>query len=1065
MISMSMLSVFSNEYPQNSGASELTDAQEEVLYSHSSTSHWEYDSSAGGGWGDWAESIALDDQGNAYITGTFVSNNITFGNIILNNSGNDPLCNPIPCGYEMDAFVAKLDPHGDWLWAIRPVGYGVEEGLAIDVDSAGHAYVTGDFTPISDGNGGQIGPQFGQWQLSSAGGYDGYIAKVSSNGQWLWALSRGGQCNDMIWDIDIGSNGDIYFAGEFGFSGPAGCGSNGYGMNAAVGKLNPAAPYGQVLWTRESVQGQVASTVTSLDRAFGVSVDDNGDAYITGKKHQNSTFDGMGAHPSHPVHKSVFTAKINSTGDWQWVNYGYGSTPTDGWGDVVYDAGAVYVVGWQNGTGSGNGVVHSLDAQNGQLQWESETGCGSQWSGTPICPTRLEHVEVDTDGDIYVTGSFKTDDANGYGSWLEVGGAVHLGNGIDSLLIAQLKPNGDWNWSISHGECGNFGQSNCPGDITPFGLAINGTEEIYIAGYFDHQSITLEDGMANWGKNHPTGGTSLGVGGMLDAFAAKYIRCPPGDVLEPSGGSSAMKSSPVQGGNESESLCGPPLTNTPVNNGGSGGGGSPPTPSLPWGDVPVSTNTPSGGTGCDHVIQGKQGYGDASHPVDDNTFYWDPVTSSWQEAHIVSFEQGWETVGWAGLQSGLPWNTNGWSWIAPDGDSANLAVNSPNSTTFAQTMVVPAEAYNIRVNYRAFADDFVSQVEVHSGGFTQNSDILLHSSTSGDNRASMIWGDTHWPGQSPMGNPWPSSTPLPIWWTPSSTTTPITISLSVSDTLTEASEKSGGLAFHWMVQYCLNVENEPEELPGFFETYESFNCPNPYYQTGSGAGSYAGDTQVRSNAGTTWDLATGVQQAPHWTATSSATASIAGSPPASAEWIWMDDPNIIIDNYVWVVHGFPIPIPASGNTQFTGGYANLHFSVDQTIVSAKIVDSGLNDLSQGGFAIPSFSTGNSHLADQIYSATVNLDPTATYQAGDYLYILILAQDWTDGNTYADGNNTHGINFFVETCFSYDTEIGDLEAEPLKDDQGAVPGFGAAFALLGVFMAAFATTIRRRSCDF
>ena len=173
MVSMSMLGVFSNEYPPNSGASELTEAQEEVLYSHSSTSHWEYDSSAGGGWGDWAESIALDDQGNAYVTGTFVSNNITFGNIVLNNSGDDPLCNPVPCGFDMDAFVAKLDPHGDWLWAIRPEGYGVEEGLAIDVDSAGHAYVTGDFTPISDGNGGQIGPQFGQWQLSSAGGYDG----------------------------------------------------------------------------------------------------------------------------------------------------------------------------------------------------------------------------------------------------------------------------------------------------------------------------------------------------------------------------------------------------------------------------------------------------------------------------------------------------------------------------------------------------------------------------------------------------------------------------------------------------------------------------------------------------------------------------------------------------------------------------------------------------------------------------------------------------------------------------------------------------------------------------
>jgi hypothetical protein len=795
----------------------------------------------------------------------------------------------------------------------------------------------------------------------------------------------------------------------------------------------------------------VSSTVHAYDDGNGVSVDDNGNAFITGMKHRNTTFDGLGASPSHPAYKNPFTAKIDSTGSWQWVNYGHGSNSAHNSADVVVDAGSVYVVG---NVQYGKGVVQSLDAQNGQWQWTSETGCGSQWAGTPTCPTKLTAIEIDGNGDIYIAGSFKTDTASGWGSWLEVGNSIQHGGGIDSLLIAQLKPNGDWNWSISHGECGNFGQANCPGDITPWGLAINNTEEIYIAGHFNHESITLEDGMANYGfyqqQLYP------GAGGDLDAFAAKYIRCPPGDVAVPSGGnnSSMMKTPPVQNGNVSESLCGPPPTNPPVNN------SNPPNPppSLPFGDVPLSSNAPSGGNGCDHIVQGNQGSGDPTHPIDDNTFYWDPVSSSWQPAHIVSFEQGWETVGWSGLQSGLPWNSNGWSWIAPDGDSANLAVNSPNSVTFAQTLQVPAEAYNIRVNYRAFADDFVSKVDVYSVGFTQTSVISMHSSSSGDNRASMIWGDTHWPGQSPMGNPWPSATPLPIYWTPSSSSTPVTIAFEVTDTATESSEVSGGLAFHWMVQYCLNVVNEPEEVPSFFETWEPSNCESPYYHSGTGATSTSGDTQVRSAAAINWELAVGVSQAPHWTTMSSSTSATL-QPTAYSEWIWMDNPNIVIDNYVWVIHGFPIPIPTSGNTQYTGGYANLHFAADQTIVSAKIVDSGFTDLSQGGFSIPTFSSGTSHLADQIYSSTVTLDPAATYQAGDYLYILILAEDWTDGYTYLDGTTTQGIDFTVETCFTHETVIEEVEAEVIKDT--AIPGFGASITILGLLSATLITAIRKK----
>ena len=43
----------------------------------------------------------------------------------------------------MQIFVAKLDPNGNWLWAVKAGGIDNEIGNDIAVDGAGNAYVTG----------------------------------------------------------------------------------------------------------------------------------------------------------------------------------------------------------------------------------------------------------------------------------------------------------------------------------------------------------------------------------------------------------------------------------------------------------------------------------------------------------------------------------------------------------------------------------------------------------------------------------------------------------------------------------------------------------------------------------------------------------------------------------------------------------------------------------------------------------------------------------------------------------------------------------------------------------
>ena len=95
--------------------------------------NWLWAVKAGGIDYDYGYSIAVDGAGNAYVTGEFRYTS-TFGSHTLTASGYS------------DLFVAKLNPSGTWLWAVRAGGGSYDEGYGIAVDGAGNAWVTGCFT-------------------------------------------------------------------------------------------------------------------------------------------------------------------------------------------------------------------------------------------------------------------------------------------------------------------------------------------------------------------------------------------------------------------------------------------------------------------------------------------------------------------------------------------------------------------------------------------------------------------------------------------------------------------------------------------------------------------------------------------------------------------------------------------------------------------------------------------------------------------------------------------------------------------------------------------------------
>lgn len=140
--------------------------------------NWVWASQAGGTLRDAALGVAVDDSGNAALTGYYQGTARFDGNTLSTGATNE-------------IFVAKYNSSGRVLWA-RGAGAstGADTGRAIACDRKGHIYVAGSFFGSAN---------FGGLNLNSAGDLGIFLAQYnSSNGNVVWARQAGasGQSDD-----------------------------------------------------------------------------------------------------------------------------------------------------------------------------------------------------------------------------------------------------------------------------------------------------------------------------------------------------------------------------------------------------------------------------------------------------------------------------------------------------------------------------------------------------------------------------------------------------------------------------------------------------------------------------------------------------------------------------------------------------------------------------------------------------------------------------------------------------------------------------------------------------
>ena len=198
--------------------------------------------------------ITSDGAGGALITGTFTSISskpTMFGATTLVSSG------------ARDTFVMRVSHGGVVQWAVRVGGSSYTYGNAIATDSVGAAYVTGQF---------YVTASFGAATLTSSGGYDAFVMRVSSNGVIQWAIKAGGPDNR---DDGTGIASD----------GADGCLVIGWLDHGTVMRVSGD---GVIQWVSQA--GSLSSS--------GIASDGDGGAYVHGRSRWTQTFDAITLTPS-----------------------------------------------------------------------------------------------------------------------------------------------------------------------------------------------------------------------------------------------------------------------------------------------------------------------------------------------------------------------------------------------------------------------------------------------------------------------------------------------------------------------------------------------------------------------------------------------------------------------------------------------------------------------------------------------------------------------------------------------------------------------------------------------
>ena len=266
---------------------------------------------------------------------------------------------------------------------------------------------------------------FGSTTLTAVGDHDVFVAKLSSTGQVIWATAVGGPGYDAVNNLAVDGSGNVTIAGAF--VGTATFGSvnltAGGGNDGFIARLDGT---GKVLWAAQAYSS--ANTVSQLELAQGLAVDDAGNTYVSGQFFGKATLGTFKLTANvHTGWRDSYVAKLDPSGKFVWAS-SY-STGISFLFDLVLDPkGNLYLTGGLEGSYV-DVVVAKVDA-SGKFVWVTTAPNGVTGAGAWGLQLALDYAS----GNIYVVGQA--------GGTTTFGSKVLTSIGDQDAFVAKLNTSG-----------------------------------------------------------------------------------------------------------------------------------------------------------------------------------------------------------------------------------------------------------------------------------------------------------------------------------------------------------------------------------------------------------------------------------------------------------------------------------------------------------------------------------------------------------------------------------------------------------------------------------------------
>ncbi len=395
-----------------------------------------------------AYGVALDPQGNSFVVGSFLGT-ATFGSTTLISAGG------------LDIFLAKLNPQGEVLWAIRAGGPNDDAGFDVAVDTSGNAFITGYYT--QNASFGQTSP--GETNVAPVAGYNLFVAKYDSAG--LLSRVRTPLAADRIYGsgIAVDPGGNVVVVGSY-YQGSA-------TSDLFVARFDPG---GVLLWVE-------AAGGPENDQGTKVATDSEGKIFITGSFTDSAWFGEEILYGNESI--EMFVAKYDANGFLEWAQAAV-SDEALGTDIAVDAAGNCVVTGYFEFAATfGTETLYSdgyfdffltkFDP-DGEVIWatNSETNDAIAASG----------IALGAEGNIYVTGSFVGD--------VTLGRTTLSNDYIFDLFVA------------AYDETGNplfFRGAGTEGELTSSAIAVDPGGSLIVAGQLTGRAVVGADDLLSTGDS------------------------------------------------------------------------------------------------------------------------------------------------------------------------------------------------------------------------------------------------------------------------------------------------------------------------------------------------------------------------------------------------------------------------------------------------------------------------------------------------------------------------------------------------------------------------------------